>query len=491
MDQITSADPRRWRALGVCFAAGFVTMLDVSIVNVALPSIQQTLRAGPTELQLIVAGYSLAFGLCLVPAGRIGDARGRRFMFSLATAGFGLTSLLAGASQTDTQLSILRLLQGACAGMLNPQVSGLIQQLFRGAERARAFGLFGGVIGVSTALGPLLGGLSLTAFGPTTGWRWVFWINLPVCLTVLVLSRRLLPAPAAQAARSRLDPVGLTLIGLGTAAAMFPFVTTPQSGFWDQPERWWWLAGAVLLAPLAYLWERRYQARCGAAVLDPSLIGNVAFRFGAAVGLAYFAGFTSLFLIVSLMLQSGLGQTALVAGLVAVPNAIASGLSASLSSRLVTRFGRRLVVGGLALSLVGLLLVDNVIRLSPTAWLPWLLAGAMMVAGCGNGAVISPNQVLTFQDIPPQFGGVAGAVLQVGQRFGSAVGTAVVLAIYFTHLAVQTPRVGLAEAAKQAASRGLWVACGLIGVASLVALWDARRRTGSVGASPADSGPAT
>ncbi|MDR1388032.1 MAG: MFS transporter [Propionibacteriaceae bacterium] len=486
MDQTAPLDPRRWRALGVCFAAGFITMLDVSIVNVALPSMQQALGAGPTELQLIVAGYSLAFGLCLVPAGRIGDARGRRMMFSLATAGFGLTSLLAGAAQDDTWLAVLRLLQGACAGMLNPQVSGLIQQLFRGAERARAFGLFGGVIGVSTALGPLLGGLLLNAFGPQQGWRWVFWINLPVCLAVLALSRRLLPAPVAVSDRSRLDPVGLALIGLGTLAAMWPFVTTPQSGFWDQPARWWWLAGAVLLAPLTYFWERRYQSRGGSAVLDPRLIKDTAFRFGAAVGLAYFAGFTSLFLVVSLMLQSGLGQTALTAGLVAVPNAIASGLAAGLSSRLVGRFGRRLVVGGLALSLVGLILIDNVIRFSPTAWLPGLLAAAMAVAGLGNGSVISPNQVLTFQDIPPSLGGVAGAVLQVGQRFGSAVGTAVVLAIYFTHLAVQTPRLGLAEAAKQAASRGLWVACGLIALALAVAAWDAHRRTQPASPGPAD-----
>ncbi|MDR1449730.1 MAG: MFS transporter [Propionibacteriaceae bacterium] len=473
----TAPDPRRWRALAVCFVGGFVTMLDVSIVNVTLPSMQAALRAGATELQLIVAGYSLAFGLVLVPAGRVGDARGRRRLFMTAMAGFGLTSLLAGLAQTDWQLAACRLFQGCFAGLSSPQVSGLIQQLFRGRERSRAFGLFGGVIGVSTALGPLVGGLLLAAFGTTHGWRWVFFINVPICLAVLPLAKRLLPGPPATAGRSqRLDPVGLGLVGFGTMAFMAPFVLTPQGGFFDDPARWQWLAGAAALLPLTYFWERSYQRRHGAAVLNFDLLGQSSFRFGAALGAVYFAGFTALFLIVSMMLQSGLGFSALTAGLVVVPNAIGSGTMAALSGRLVSRFGRRLVVAGLTTALVGMILVDSAIRFAPAAWLPWAVAAAMFVSGLGNGCIISPNQVLTFEAVPPALGGVAGAVLQVGQRVGAAVGTAVVLSIYFTTFASQTSKIGAGPASERAASAGLLVSAGIIAAALVIAVFDARRR---------------
>ncbi len=161
-------DPNRWRVLPVCLAVGFITTLDVSIVNVALPSIESSLDAGPTELQLVVAGYTLAFGLALVPAGRLGDAGARRALFIAGLVGFALMSLACGLAPTDTWLGVARLLQGVSAGVLNPQVVGLIQQEFRGYERGRAFGMFGATIGVSTALRPLLGGLIIAAAGPET-----------------------------------------------------------------------------------------------------------------------------------------------------------------------------------------------------------------------------------------------------------------------------------------------------------------------------------
>ena len=159
-------DRQRWRVLVVCLAVGFVTTLDVSIVNVALPSIESSLDAGPSQLQLVVAGYTLAFGLALVPAGRLGDAGGRRRLFITGLVGFATFSLTCGLAPTDDLLGAARLLQGVSAGLLNPQVVGLIQQLFAGPERGRAFGLFGATIGVSTAIGPLLGGLIIIRTQP-------------------------------------------------------------------------------------------------------------------------------------------------------------------------------------------------------------------------------------------------------------------------------------------------------------------------------------
>ncbi|MDQ4119732.1 MAG: MFS transporter, partial [Actinomycetota bacterium] len=158
-------DPRRWRALWVTLVAGFMSLLDVSIVAVALPSLQRGLETGPSGAQWVVSGYALTFGLALVPAGRLGDAFGRRRMFLVALASFVLCSAAVGAAPTIELLVAARLAQGLAAGMLAPQNSGLIQNLFTGAERARAFGMFGTTVGLSTASGPLVGGLILGAAG--------------------------------------------------------------------------------------------------------------------------------------------------------------------------------------------------------------------------------------------------------------------------------------------------------------------------------------
>ncbi|MGH3672561.1 MAG: MFS transporter, partial [Pseudonocardiaceae bacterium] len=170
------AYPHRWRALAVTQLAGFMSLLDVSIVNVALPSIQQGLGASVAQVQWVISGYALTFGLVLVAGGRLGDALGRRRMFLVALTAFVLSSALCGVAPTAGLLVAARLMQGISAGMLTPQNSGLIQVLFHGAERGKAFGIFGATVGLSTAVGPVLGGLILTAAGEQDGWRWVFYV---------------------------------------------------------------------------------------------------------------------------------------------------------------------------------------------------------------------------------------------------------------------------------------------------------------------------
>ncbi|MGH3425149.1 MAG: MFS transporter, partial [Nocardioidaceae bacterium] len=186
-------DPARWRALAVCLIAGAMTLLDVSIVNVALPSVRQSLGADDSDLQWIVAGYALAFGVVLVPAGRLGDARSRRAVFAVGVAVFTVSSALAGAASSPWWLSAARLVQGVGGGLIAPQVSGFIQTMFRGKERARAFGFFGATVGLSTAVGPVLGGLLVRLGGTDLGWRLVFYVNLPIGIVALLLVPRLLP----------------------------------------------------------------------------------------------------------------------------------------------------------------------------------------------------------------------------------------------------------------------------------------------------------
>ncbi|MEH0829556.1 MULTISPECIES: MFS transporter [unclassified Micromonospora] len=426
-----TGDRRRWQALGVGLVATFMTLLDVSIVNVAVPSMDRALHASPSDLQWVLSGYALTFGLLLVPAGRFGDARGRRTAFVVGVALFTLTSALAGLAASPAWLVAARLLQGAAAGVVNPQVTGLVQQLFRGAERGRAFGLLGATIGVSTAIGPLLGGLLIHLGGAEHGWRWVFFVNVPVGVLAVVLGWRLLPTrPTGEPDRHRLDPVGVLLLGAGVLLLLLPLVQSEQ---WQSPWKW-----ALVPAGLAVLvgfgrWERRY-ARHRTPLFDLRLFELRSYTLGALIALVYFGGFTAIFFIFTLYLQNGLGYSALVAGLAITPFALGSALASTLGGRIVDRFGRPLVGVGLVVVVLGLGAVVIVLRDSPQHSVPLLTALPLLAAGLGSGLVITPNQTLTLSEVPvPQAGSAAG-MLQTGQRIGSAAGIAAVGALFFSSL---------------------------------------------------------
>ncbi|WP_374250928.1 MFS transporter [Micromonospora sp. R77] len=425
-------DRRRWQALGVGLVAAFMTLLDVSIVNVAVPSMDRALGATPSDLQWVLSGYALTFGLVLVPAGRFGDARGRRNAFVLGVAAFTVTSALAGLARSPEWLITARLVQGAAAGIVNPQVSGMIQQLFRGAERGRAFGLLGATIGISTAVGPLLGGLLIQLGGEQEGWRWVFFVNIPVGVVAVLLGWRLMPArPTGGPGRHRLDPVGVLLLGIGVTLVLLPLVQREQ---WHSPWKWALIpAGLAFLAGFGF-WERWY-GRHEAPLFDLRLFRLRSYTLGSLIGLVYFGGFTAIFFIFTLYLQIGLGYSALVAGLAITPFALGSAAASALGGRVVTRYGRPLVAIGLLAVLVGLVATVWVLRGSPSGSVPLLTAGPLLVAGLGSGLVIAPNQTLTLSEVPvPQAGSGAG-MLQTGQRIGSAAGIAAVGALFFSTLA--------------------------------------------------------
>src|SRR3979411_2865580 len=173
-------EPRRWHALLICLVAGFMTLLDVSIVNVALPSMEHNLHMSPADVSWAVAGYALTFGLTLVPAGRLGDEYGRRKFFLIGLALFAITAAVCGAAPNATVLVVGRLCRGVAAGLLAPQVIGLMPQMYTGQRRGNAFGYSGATVGMSTAIGPLLGGVILQAFGVAQGWRFGFYLSIPV-----------------------------------------------------------------------------------------------------------------------------------------------------------------------------------------------------------------------------------------------------------------------------------------------------------------------
>jgi len=427
----TEPDPRRWRALAVTQLAGFMGLLDVSIVNVALPSIQGDLGASAATVQWVVSGYALAFGLVLVGAGRLGDAVGRRRMFLVSLTAFVATSALCGAAPTAGLLVAARLLQGVAAGMLGPQNSGLIQQLFRGAERGRAFGVFGASVGLSTAVGPVAGGVILAVAGEPQGWRWVFLVNVPIGLAALVVASRVLP-PSPMVDRrvlGQLDVPGAALLGGGVLCVLLPLISAADGGL----SRGWWLlvVAAALLALFAW-WERRVSRRGRAPLLDPVLVTSTpGYPTGAAIGLAYFIGFSGLWLVFAMFFQTGLGYSPLESGLAVTPFALGGAVASAVAGRLVGRFGRWVTVLGLAGVVVGFAAAAIVLPLAPLRLAGWAVALPLLVAGVGGGAVISPNITLSLESVPVRMAGAAGGALQTGQRIGSAIGTAALAAVFY------------------------------------------------------------
>jgi EmrB/QacA subfamily drug resistance transporter len=462
-------DPRRWRALVVTLAAGFMTLLDVSIVNVALPSIQRGLHASPEGVQWVVSGYALTFGLTLVAGGRLGDVLGRRRMFLIALSAFILTSAAAGAAPNEILLIAARLLQGVAAGLLTPQNTGLIQDMFRGTERGKAFGMFGSTVGLSTAAGPVIGGVILAVFGDQTGWRWVFYVNVPIGLAALVFAARLVPGRERTNRRLRdeIDDRGIVLLGLAVLCLLLPLVQSEGGG----------AALLWLLVPLTGLfgwlfvrWERRRARGKHPPLLDLRLFTRTpGYPPGLAIGTTYFCGFSGIWLVLSLFLQDGLGYSPLQSGLAVTPFAIGSAGAAVLAGRLVHRWQRRLTVAGLSMVAAGLGTAALLIYLVGARHTGFVIAAPLLVAGIGGGAVISPNTTLTLECVPTGMAGAAGGALQTGQRVGTAIGTAVLTAVY-------RMMSGTTKNYPLSAALTLTVAVGFMVAALLIAILELRAR---------------
>lgn len=428
---IPLTSPARWRAFWVCVSVAAITILDMTKVNVALPSIGEVLDAGSTELQLIVSGFVLTFGLALVPMGRLGDQRSRRTLFVVGLSLYTITSIVCALAPNAPVLLAGRLLQGAAAGIQMPQVLGMAQELFQGKERGRAFGLFGATIGVATAFGPTLGGLLIALGGPADGWRLIFWMNVPLCLAAIALALWLLPDTRTPSRRPvQLDPVGVLLFGASVVSLMWPFLFTTGAPT-DDPARWWLLVAFVLFASAFIAWERRYAARGRNPLIPLKLFRIASYRNGTLLQTAYFTAAPAMFLVTTLFLQIGLGLEPVYAGMTSIGFALASAVTSWIGGNLVATHGRVVVVWGLVgmLASVGGLMLAALY--SAPAWTPYLVAAVMTVGGAGGGLVIAPNQTLTLADIPVRQGGLAGSVGQLGQRIGAAVGTAVALSLFY------------------------------------------------------------
>ncbi|MGY0619430.1 MFS transporter [Lysobacter sp. A378] len=458
----------RWRILAVLLGIVFMSLIGVSIVNVALPSIQRGLGADQSDLQWVLSGYALTFGIILVAAGRAGDILGRGGIFLVGVALFTLSSIAAGLAPDAMWLNTARLVQGLGSGLLSPQAIGMIQQYFRGEERGRAFGYFGIVVGFSVAIGPVLGGFLIEAGGADLGWRLTFLVNVPIGIVAIILGMKWFPKPlfrrppqSAPNGAQRpagwlwsLDPIGSVLLGLALLAILYPFMESGGSTLW-----WALLPVGIALVWIWVRWEQRCPRLGHTPMVDLDIFRTSSFTNGTVIMTLYFTGMTSVWVLVALYVQDGQGKSAFESGLFGIPSALLSAYAAHWSGRRVNQYGRKIVIGGLFLALLGLVASITVVLLHERFGLSvWWLVLSLSFIGLAQGAVISPNQTLTLAEVPLAYAGSSGAIMQTGQRIGTSVGIAMITAAVFASLA------------RWSWSIAVVIGFGLIGLVVLVAL---------------------
>src|SRR6185437_112649 len=396
------ADPRRWLTLIILLLAAFMNLLDVSIVNIAIPSIQRDLHASYADVQWALAGYTLAYALVLITGGRLGDMFGRKRLFLIGVTGFTIMSALCGAAQSPGMLIACRVVQGAMGAIMVPQVLAVIQVIFPPRERIKALAGFGITAGLGTVSGPLLGGLLIqhNLFG--LDWRPIFLINVPVGIVAVIASAVLVRESRAPHP-PKLDPVGVVLITAALLLLLYPLVEGRQLG-WPA----WTLISMAASAPVFALfigYERIKTRRDDSPLVPMTLFRERGFSAGMAVSAAFFLGIASYALVLTLFLQIGLGFTPLHAGLTFLPFSVGVLISSGAAARLAPRFGRVVTMAGALIIAAGMAAVIGIVHHYGTAVTTWELTPALLMAGVGLGTVIAPLSDIVLDRVPKQDAG--------------------------------------------------------------------------------------
>lgn len=399
--------------LGVCCLSLLVVGMDITIVNVALPAIAQDLHAGLSGLQWVIDAYTLVVASLLMLAGSTADRLGRRRIFQTGMVMFTLGSVLCSLAPSIGGLIAFRAVQGLGASMLNPVALSLITVTFPEPKaRAQAVGIWGAVAGLSLALGPVVGGV-LTQ---TVGWRYIFWINLPIGIAAVVLAARFVPESKAERARP-VDPVGQTLVFVALAALTYAVIEAPQAG-WIAPQT----IGLCALSAASAVGLIAYERRRTDPLLDPRFFGSVPFSSATIIAVCMFASFAGFLFLNALYLQRARGLSAFHTGLCTLPLAVMTMVCAPLSGRLVGAHGTRpsLLAAGSALCVSAAMLTG----LTVATPLPWLLA-AYVVFGVGMGMVNPAITNTAVSGMPRAQSGVAAAIASTSRQVGASLGVAV------------------------------------------------------------------
>jgi EmrB/QacA subfamily drug resistance transporter len=414
--------------MAVVLTGTFIVTLDFFIVNVAIPATRADLDTSAGAMQLVIAAYGIALAAGLILGGRLGDLAGRRRVFSTSLALFTLSSAVCGAAPNATVLIAARVVQGAAAALMTPQALSIVGVTYAGEARARAFTVYGLVMGLAAAGGQLIGGLLIHVDPLGLDWRSCYLVNVPIGLAALVLAPWAIRESRAEGT-SRLDLIGALLATLSLVAVVLPLVLGREHGW----PLWTWLclATAGPLFGLFAISQRRLAARGGDPLVDPALFRERAFTVGLLTGILFYTGMGSFFLVLALYLQEGRGLDALGSGLVFTPLAIGYLAASIASQRLSARLGRQLLaLGGVtrAVSVIGLLLTVAAVGAGGQVA---VLLPALVLDGVGMGLLTAPLIATVLADMQPRHAGAASGVLSTAQQIGNALGIAIVGALFY------------------------------------------------------------
>lgn len=442
---------RRQLILVICCSALFLAVLDSTIVNLALPSIQRDLHASVSSLQWVIDAYTLTIACLLLLAGSTADRIGRRRVFQTGLVLFGAGSLLCSLAPSIGWLIAFRAVQAIGGSMLNPVAMSIITNTFTDRrERAAAIGVWGGVVGVGMAAGPVLGGVLVDAIG----WQAVFWVNAPVAAVAVVLAARYVPESRASRAR-RIDPIGQALVVVVLGGLTFGIIEGPGRG-WGSPL----IVGCFAAAAVALVAFIAVELRRTDPLIDPRFFRSIPFAGATLAAVGAFAATAGFLFLGALYLQDVRGFSALRAGLMMLPMAAMTALLPPIAGRLVGTRGARIpmVIGGSGLALSSLVLLATLSADTPL----WVVVVAFLLFGIGFGMVNPPITNTAVSGMPVAQAGVAAAVASTSRQVGSALGVAVLGSLVTSRISGPIA-TGFVDAAKVG-----WAV--MIGCGSLVAL---------------------
>jgi EmrB/QacA subfamily drug resistance transporter len=444
--QQQAPDRRRYLVLGICCMSLFIVGLDNTIVNVALPSIRHDLGASVSQLQWTIDAYTLVLASLLMLSGSMADRLGRARVFKVGLTLFSVGSLLCSLAPNVQLLIVARMVQAIGGSMLNPVAMSIIRNTFTDAgERARAIGVWAGVIGVSMALGPVLGGVLVDG----GDWRSIFWVNVPVGILAFALTARFVPESKAARAR-RIDPVGQLLVIVMLAAAVYAIIEGPGSGWLSAQS-----LGLFALALIACAALVHYERRRRDALIEIGFFASAPFSGAVVIAIGAFTALGGFLFLNTLYLQNTRGLSPLHAGLYSLPMAAMTVVVGPLSGRLVARRGARpsLVLGGATIFASGVMLTG----LTPSTSPAWLIASYVFF-GLGFGSVNPPITNTAIAGMPPAQAGVASAVASTSRQIGQSLGVAIVGAVAVASAAGDPARLAAAS------HPGWWIVagCGLL-----------------------------
>jgi EmrB/QacA subfamily drug resistance transporter len=417
--------------MGILIFASFMDLLDVTIVQVALPAIRDDLGATPAQLEWIVSGYMLAFGVVLVTGGRLGDIVGRRRTFLIGVAGFTLASVVASVSATGDLLVAARVIQGAFAALMVPQVLSTLQALYSPKERAPIYGIVGGISGLAAVVGPLLGGFLVTADLAGTGWRSIFLLNVPVGVVIFVLAVRLVPDTRSTRPR-RLDLPGVALLSGGLLGVLYPVVEGRALGW---PAWLFAVAAAGLVLLVAFVLHQLTRTRRdGSALLPLALFADRGFSAGL-VTQASFQGAMNAFTVAWIIyMQASLGFDAFAVGLIMLPFSLGAFLGVGAAIPLASRVGKPVVTAGALAQAGGVAWALAVMSGRGAELTGWDLLLPLGITGVGLGLLVVPLVDVALATVPLRDAGAASGAYGTFQQIGAAVGVAISATVFFARI---------------------------------------------------------